>query len=195
MQLGRKKENKKKNNHVSSIWDASRSLAEYIRWGRMEAGVKIVEILTFTSANRAQVKALEGGHISFRVLSGCTSVCDHVHKCSSARLGPSGSYFAAGRVSVAGLTDGEWVWVMALRRSDESPSLSLPRTLQRFALNEWTLTRTPSYSSGTVARCYSLTIQNWWRDCTSESRNSPSVFIFTNYWRNYGVASVLSMHI
>lgn len=53
---GLKKKNK---NHVSSIWDALRSEAEQPRPGSPKAGVKIVETLTFTRANRGQVKALE----------------------------------------------------------------------------------------------------------------------------------------
>lgn len=121
----------KKKNHVSSISDASRSLAEFLRPGRMEAGVKIVEILTFTGANRAQVKALEKD-IFLLEPCGCMCACDHVHKCIGAWQGPSVQQYwliYCSRPSecpclCSGLSDGEWVWVTALWQSDESPSLS-----------------------------------------------------------------------
>lgn len=146
---------KRKNNHVSSILDASRSPAEYIQPGRTEAGVKIVEILTFTRANRVQVKALEKDIFPFRAVCGCVCVCDRVHKCIGAWLGPSvwqyrliycpwPSEYICLR---SGLTDCEWVWVTALWQSDESPSLSY--TLHKYTVNDinvctlfWTYTVT-----------------------------------------------------
>lgn len=101
----------------------------------MEAGLKIVEILTFTKANRAQVKALEKD-IFLLEPCGCMRasehVCDHVHKCISAWLGPSVRQYRliyCSRPSeracfCGGVSDGEWVWVTALWQSDESHSLS-----------------------------------------------------------------------
>lgn len=94
---------KKNKKHVKSIWDALGSLAVQPCPGRAEAGAKIVETLTFTRANRAQVMLLEKG-IFLSEPCTHTHVCNHVHKCIVVWLGLSssvGSYIAPGSTVVA----------------------------------------------------------------------------------------------
>lgn len=74
-----------------------------------------------------QVEALEK---DIFLLEPCMCVCDHIHKCIGAWLGPSVWQYRltycpwrSGCCCLcSGLTDGEWVWVTALWQSDESPA-------------------------------------------------------------------------
>lgn len=101
---------KGKRNHVSSIWDALRSHAEQPRPRRTKAGVKIVETLTFTRANRGQVKALEKDIFPSDL---CVCVCawSQMHQCTagSVCLAVFARVIAPGRVSVAASVPG---WLM-----------------------------------------------------------------------------------
>lgn len=118
---------KGKRNHVSSIWDALRSHAEQPRPRRTKAGVKIVETLTFTRANRGQVKALEKD-IFPSDLCVCVCVITNASVHGWVRLSggicPCYCSWPSERCCLCTrLTDGEWVWVTALWQSDESRSL------------------------------------------------------------------------
>lgn len=100
--------------------------------GRVDTGAKIVETLTFTRTNRAQVMVPE--KVLFRselCMHERRRACKPVHKCIGVRLGQSVEQYRLTHFSrpndcrciCSGLTDGEWVCVTALWQSDESPSL------------------------------------------------------------------------